>query len=137
MPVVREQILSAITTLVGGEYGVPAPESERDLPITIVQDTPDERADDTYHHTRLLMPVAIAKAVEATSRDPDAMRSQAHDLLSDIIATMFADETFGALADGLEYSGGGIQTEVGKFVFAEAQFVVRYHHVRGDATQIN
>jgi hypothetical protein len=50
---------------------------------------------------------------------------------------MFADETFGALADGIEYTGGGIQTEVGKFVFAEAQFTVSYHYVRGDPFTID
>ena len=134
---IREQLLSAITTAVGGEYGTPAPESERDLPITIVQDGPDAAEDDIYNQTNLLMPLAIASAESATSTDRDAMRTQAHALLASIITTMFADETFGGLADGVEYTGGGVQTEVGKFVFAEAQFTVRYHHLRGDPYTID
>lgn len=129
---IREQILAAITTAVSGEYGIPAPESERDLPVTIVQDGADEAETTTYNQTNVLMPVAIASAASATSHDKDIMRDEANALLAGIITTMFADETFGDLADGIEYTGGGIQTEVGKFVFAEAQFTVRYHFIRGD-----
>lgn len=134
---IREQILAAITTAVSGEYGIPAPESERDLPVTIVQDGQDEAETTTYNQTNVLMPVAIASAAAATSHDKDTMRAQANALLAGIITTMFADETFGDLADGIEYTGGGIQTEVGKFVFAEAQFTVRYHFVRGDPFTID
>lgn len=134
---IREQILAAITTAVSGEYGIPAPESERDLPVTIVQDGQDEAETTTYNQTNVLMPVAIASAASAASHDKDTMRAQANALLAGIITTMFADETFGDLADGIEYTGGGIQTEVGKFVFAEAQFTVRYHFVRGDPFTID
>lgn len=133
MPVsIREQILAAITTAVGGEYGVPAPETERDLPITIVQDGTDTAIDDVYGQTNIEMFVAIADARPATTRDRDAIRTQANDLLAGIVQTMHVDETFGGLADGISYNGGGIQTELGKFVFAEAQFTVRFHHDRGD-----
>lgn len=134
---IREQILAAITTAVSGEYGIPAPESERDLPVTIVQDGQDEAETTTYNQTNVLMPVAIASAASAASHDKDTMRAQANALMASIITTMFADETFGDLADGIEYTGGGIQTEVGKFVFAEAQFTVRYHFVRGDPFTID
>ncbi len=134
---IREQLLDAITTAVGGEYGVPAPESERDLPMTIVQDGPDEAETTTYNQTNVVMPIAIGSAAVATSSDKDTMRAQANALLAGIITTMFADETFGALADGIEYTGGGIQTEVGKFVFAEARFSVRFHFLRGDPFTID
>ena len=137
MAVVREQIIQAIVTAHGAEYGIPAPESERDLPITIVADAPDTADPDVYAQTNLIMPVAVASGAVATSNDRDAMRLQAHDLLSSIITTMFTDETFGGLADGVDYTGGGVQTEVGKFVFAEAQFNIRYHHLRGDPTTID
>lgn len=134
---IREQLLAAITTAVSGEYGIPAPESERDLPVTIVQDGPDEAETTTYDQTNVVMPIAIGSAAVATSSDKDTMRAQANALLADIITTMFADETFGALADGIEYTGGGIQTEVGKFVFAEARFSVRFHFLRGDPFTID
>jgi hypothetical protein len=129
---IREQLISAIKTTVGGKYGIPAPEDERDLPITIVDDGNDEATDEVYDQTTLLMPIAIGSAAIAASEDRDAMRAQAHALHASIITAMFADEKFGALADGIDYSGGGIQTEIGKYVFAEAQFTVRYRHLRGD-----
>jgi hypothetical protein len=133
MPIsIREQLLSAITTAVGGEYGTPAPEDERDLPITIVQDGPDQATPEVYGQTNVITVLAVASAAVAASNDRDAMRAQANELLATIITDMHTDETFGALADGIEYTGGGIQTEVGKFVFAEAQFAVRWHHLRGD-----
>lgn len=134
---IREQLLDAITTAVSGEYGIPAPESERDLPVTIVQDGQDEAETTVYNQTNVVMPLAVASAAAATSSDTDFMRAQANELLASIITTMFADETFGALADGIEYTGGGIQTEVGKFVFAEAQFSVRFHFLRGDPSTID
>jgi len=134
---IREQLLAAITTAVSGEYGIPAPESERDLPVTIVQDGPDEAETTTYNQTNVVMPIAIGSAAVATSSDKDTMRAQANALLAGIITTMFADETFGALADGIEYTGGGIQAEVGKFVFAEARFSVRFHFLRGDPFTID
>ena len=135
--IIREQVLAAIVSTVSGEYGVPAPDSEADLPITIVQDEPDTVLDNDYNYTNLEMPVAVAVAAVATSTDKNAMRIQAHNLLGETIVSMFEDETFGALADGIEYAGGGIQTEVGKFIFSEAQFIIRYHHVRGDPFTIN
>lgn len=138
MPVsIREQIIDAVTTAVGGEYGIPAPESERDLPVIIVQDGPDEAETDAYNNQLCLMPVAIGSAALATSSDRDTMRAQANELLASLIDTMFADETFGGLADGVEYTGGGIQTEASKFCFAEARFTIRYHHVRGDPYTID
>lgn len=129
---IREQILAAVTTAVSGEYGVPAPESERDLPLTIVQDGPEEASTDAYGYTAVLLPLAVGKVAAATSTDKDVMRAQGNELLAGTIVEMFVDETFGGLADGVEYTGGGIQAEVGKFIFSEAQFVIRYHTVRGD-----
>lgn len=130
---IREQIMAALIAAVSGEYGTPAPEDERDLPITIVQETGlDVATQDEYGFTNVEIPVSVASAVIAASNDRDAMRAQANELLASIISTVFADAPLGALVDGIQYTGGGIQTELGKFVFAEAQFSVRYHTVRGD-----
>ena len=128
---VRERLLAAITAAVGGVYRVPTPEDERDLPLTFVQDSTDA-AQDGYDYTVLTMPVAVARAELASSADQAQQRAQAHGMLADVVAAMYADPTFGGLAVGLGLSGGGIQTELGKFVFAEASFEVRYQHVRGN-----
>lgn len=134
---IREQLLAAITTAVDGKYDIPAPETERDLPVTIVRDEVEDATTDSYNTTNIVMPVTIGRAALADDPDQDLMRAQAHALHAGIITTMFTDETFGGLADGVEYVRGGIETEVGKFVFAEAQFAVRYHHVRGDPFTID
>ena len=134
---IREKIIAAITTAVGGEYDIPAPEDSRDLPVTIVRDLPEQAADDQYGISNMIIPVAIARAQAANSHDREAMRIQGNDIHAQLIAEMFADETFGNLADGIEYTGGGIEAEVGMFVAAEVQFNIRYHTVRGDPYTID
>ncbi len=126
---VRERLLAAIITAVGGEYGLRTPEDDRDLPVTIVQDGADEAAAN-YDATICVMPLNVARAELAASTDRDAMRQQAHAALGTLIEAMYADETFGGLAVGINYTGGGIQAE-GRLVFAEAAFQVRYQHLRG------
>lgn len=136
MPTVREQLLAAITATMSAEWAVPSPEDERDLPLTIVQDGTDE-ASTQYGSTACVMPLAVATAQAAASADRDALRAQAHEALGQIVVGMFADPAFGGLADGVDYVGGGIEVQIGKFVFAEAQFRVRYHHVLGDPYTID
>jgi len=129
LPAVRETLLAAILTAVGGSYGLAAPEDDRDMPVTIVQDGTDENAA-SYDTTLCLMPLNVARAELATSTHRDAARQQAHAALQTLVARMHADETFGGLATGIDYTGGGIEID-GKLVFAEAVFRVRYQHARG------
>lgn len=134
---VRERLLAAITTAVGGVYRVPTPDDERDLPLTFVQDGNDDVETD-YDFTKLLMPVAVARAELACSSDRAAQRTEANAALAALIVAMYTDETFGGLAQGITLVGQGIQTELGKYVFAEASFQVKYQHLRGDpaATEV-
>lgn len=134
---VRESLIAAIVTAVGGQYDVPAPEDERDLPLTVVADDIEVALDSSYGEHRLSLPITIARAAQSTSNDRDVLRQAANTQLADIITEMFADETFGGLAEGVDYTGGGIETEVGKFVFAEARFSVRYHYQHGDPFTID
>lgn len=129
---IREQILAAVATATSAEYGVPAPENERDLPITIMEDGQETVESDAYGHSLVELPVVVASAAVAVDNDGDAMRAQANALLASLVSAMFTDETFGGLAERTEYTAGAIQTEIGKFVFAEAQFLIRYTHLRGD-----
>jgi hypothetical protein len=129
---IREQLLDAITTAVDGQFGVPDPGDLRDLPVTIVDDGEEVAEDTVYNQTNVELPIVVAKAAESSSTARETMRQEANELLASIITDMFADETFGGLADGVSYTGGEIQTEVGKFVFAQAQFAVRYHFDHGD-----
>lgn len=126
----RELLLASILTATGGVYGLPAPEDERDLPVTLVQDSADS-VTQSFDASACSMPLNVARAEVASSNDRNALRIQAHAALAAIITAMHADETFGGLADGVDYTGGGIQIEAGKFVFAEASFTVRYQHLRG------
>lgn len=140
---IREQLLAAITTAVGGEYSIPAPEDERDLPVTIVQDGTDE-AGALYGYSAWVTPVAVATAQAAVDTSAlsstaarAALRAQAHEMLAALHHALNADPTFGGLAEGFDEDGQGIQTEIGKFVFAELQIRVRWHHVRGNPYQID
>lgn len=132
---VRERLIAAILTATGGQYGIPAPEDERDLPVTIVQDGTDT-ASTNYDYTACSMPLSIGRAELASAPERTAQRIQAHAALAALITAMHTDETFGGLAVGVDYTGGGIQTEVGKFVFAEASFTVRYQHLRGQPSAL-
>ena len=127
---IRERLLAAILTATGGEYGLPAPEDERDLPVTIVQDGTDS-ASANYDATECAMPLSIGRAEAATATSRDALRQQAHTALASLLTAMHADETFGGLAARVDYTGGGIQIEAGRLVFAEASFTVTYRHARG------
>ena len=138
MPVsIREQLIQKITETVGGLYDIPAPTDERECPVTIVRDLPEVAADDQYGVSNREIPVAIGRGAVSTSTVRAEQRAEANELLAELVTEMFADESFASLADGLEYTGGGIQVEVGKFVIAEAQFTVRYHTVRGDPYTID
>lgn len=135
---VREQLLAEITAAVGGEYSIPAPEDERDLPVTIVQDGTDE-ATVNYGRSDWVTPLAIAtaeQAIDTSAMDSTAaraaLRAQAHEALAALHEALNADPTFDGLADGFDEVGQAIQTEIGKFVFAELQIRVRWHHVRGN-----
>lgn len=129
---IREQLLSAITTALGAEFGLPVPEDDRDLPLIVVQDGVDEAEDSAYNQTKVLMPVSVASIDLTSSSDRDVMRAEANALVASIITTMYADETFGALAERVSYTGCEIEAEAGKYVFARAEFVVEFHFQRGN-----
>ncbi len=100
------------------------------MPITYVQDGTDA-ASTNYDTTTCTMPINLARAEACAGSTRDAHRAQAHDALAALVVAMHADETFGGLAVGVEYTGGGILIEAGSLVFAEASFTVRYQHVHG------
>lgn len=133
---VRELLIDAILAATAGRYGLEVPEDERDLPLTLVSDEQDD-ATASYDHTNLVMPVNVGRVEIAISPDRNVMRQQAHAALAQIITQMHADETFGGLAQGVDYQGGGIFAETGKLVFATALFQVRYRHLRGQPHAID
>lgn len=133
---VRERLLVAMLAAVGGEYALGAPEDERDLPVTILADGTDT-VTPSYDTTMLAMPINIGRAEAPGSTDRNQLRAQANAALASLITAMTADETFGGLATSTEYTGGGIQIEAGKFVFAEATFTVHYQHLRGQPAVIS
>jgi len=78
MPVsIREQLVAAITTAVGGEFGVPDSEDLRDLPVCIVDDGEEIAEDTVYGQTNIELPIVVAKAAEASSHNRDTMRQEA------------------------------------------------------------
>ena len=128
---IREQMLAALTSAVSGTYAVDAPVSEREVPITVLLDGEDEALAD-YDCIRNNTPVSIARVELAGSADKTEQRKQANRIMASIVKDVAANETLGGLADGIDYNGGGISVDVGKFVFGEASFTVRWRHLRGD-----
>lgn len=128
---VREQLITAIIAATSGSYGVSVPEDPRDLPLTVVQDSPDT-ATANYDYTACSMPISVGRAEATEDMSRNQLRIRAHELLAWIITAMHADESFGGLAQGIDYQGGGIQAEAGQYIFAEASFIVRYQHLRGN-----
>lgn len=128
---IREQILAALTAAVSGTYAVDAPVSEREVPITVLLDGEDEALAD-YDCIRNSTPVSIARVELACSTDKTEQRQQAHRIMAAIIQEVAADETLGGLAEGIDYNGGSISVDVGKFVFGECAFTVRWNHLRGN-----
>lgn len=135
MDSIKEQLITAITAAVGGTASTPSPDDELDLPQTSVSDAGEEAERDIYGYTTVKMTVEISTAQRAVSSDPEEMRSQCNEMLAQLITTMFADETFGGLADDLFYTAGGISTEARVFSFALARFTVVYHFVHGNPYQ--
>lgn len=142
---IREQLIAAITTAVGGTYGVPLPETSRDVPLIVVQDGEETASADAYGLTHYEMEMAVvsidaADAYEVGQSQDEyqaAMRGKCHDLLAALQTSFFQDETFGGLADGVDYAGGSIAAEANGLCYAAAQFNVRYHTVRGDPFTID
>lgn len=138
MPVaIRQQLQVAIAAAVSGEFSVETTWDFDNLPQCILVDNDvDTATDDDYGFTTHAMDVVIGRAAEipegTDANDIDALRAQCHELLAGIVTDMYADETFGDLADFIEYTGGGIEAAVGKAAMAEAQFTVTYKTVRGD-----
>lgn len=130
---VRERVLAALTAAVGGVYRMPSPEDERDLPLTFVQESADEVATD-YDFHQAVMPVAVARAALAVSPDLAAQRAQAHEMLADLVAELWADPTLGGLCTGpgLQLAGQGVALDLGRLVFAEISLRVPYRTLRGD-----
>jgi hypothetical protein len=132
---IREQIQVAAAALVGGEWGVPAPQDEQDLPFTSLDDGTDTVIESDYETTRLEMSVVVARAALATSNNRAAMHAQSNELYAQLVKELTGpdvDETLDGLADGIDFLGGGTLEEVGKFVFAIVNFKIRYHHITGD-----
>lgn len=127
---IREQVLAAMTTAVGGVYALETPDDERDLPVTALRDD-IESAEDIYGITNATMPVAVARAEQAASQGRNDMRTQCGEILGALISEVSSDSALELLIDGVDYTGGFIQA-VGDVCVAQANFNVRYHFVSGD-----
>jgi len=130
---IREQLIDAIRSQVGGVYAVDTTLALAQAPITVVAEDAETAAENEYGVTEIELPIAVARAEEATdSVDLNAMRVQANEILAGIIADVFAGGDFSGLARSTVYTGGGIQIEAGRLCAAEAQFNIRYTIAYGD-----
>lgn len=130
---IRERLLAAITTAVGGVYAEPDPVDERDLPFTLVVDQ-DETATQTYDTITHKLPVSIVRITAATvEHSGAALRAQANEQLAQLMVSMHNGGDFSGLATSpAEYTGGGTAVEAGQNVFAQADYIITYRTTRGN-----
>ena len=130
---IREQILQALATRVGAVREVPIYDRS-DLPLTVLAEGDEQAQPDDYDLTRVSMEVYIAKAVAANVAKEE-WHGQANKEMADLIVAAFdGDDTFGGLADGMDYTGGSIDTiqdGAGGYV-ATISLVVRYAFLHGN-----
>lgn len=131
---IREQIIARLIKLTGARYGVPGGIDDDELPVKILEDGSETAEADAFDQWVIELPITIAYVEAFESSDPDKMRKAAHKALTQIVRDVYVDEDLGGLAEYVEYTGGSIQTEAARFVFAQAGFVVKYHTARGDLT---
>ena len=131
---VREQLLANIVTAVSGQYRVTsAPLDDAELPVCVVSEGEEAATSDAVHDAiDIELPIVVAKGSLAADDSPETLRAKGNELLASIITEMYADETFGDLAESVEYTAGAIISEPGKRCLAEAQFIVRYQIESGD-----
>ncbi|MEM1191558.1 MAG: hypothetical protein AAGI72_23705 [Pseudomonadota bacterium] len=141
MPVsIKDQITAAVQAAVGGEYGFPAADDKRDLPSTRVVEDDETSSDSAYGYSVRQLPFVIAKAEVPVDRLPsqsreeyqDVMRARCNEMQASIEVALMADPTVKSLVESIEYTGGSIAIELGQLCFAESEFLVTFHTVKGD-----
>ena len=131
---IREQILQALATRVSAQRGLEGYDLD-DLPLTVMIEGEESEGDSDYDLTRLVLPVTIARAIEQTGIKGDAWYTAANTALADLIKEAYgSDETFGGLADGMDYTGGstGVLTDGAKGVMVQTFFNIRYAFAHGN-----
>lgn len=131
---IRQRLKTNLATALGGEWGLPAPTDERDLPFTSL-DNGSETASAAFDSMFCEITLTVARAAVATSPTASVLNAEAEALQAAIhieLCGASVDQTFGDLADEVTYLGGGTAVEMGKFIWGLAEFSVKYHHVRGD-----
>jgi hypothetical protein len=131
---IREQILQALALRLDALRGLEGYDLS-ELPITILVEGADEAQETDYDMTRVAMPVTIARAVAKTGLKNDIWYEDANVEMAQMIVDAFGtDETFGGLAQGMEYAGGevGVLTDGAQGYTAQISLIIRYAFLHGN-----
>ena len=131
---IRERILQALAIRLDAQRGLEGYDLS-ELPITILVEGGDEAQEDDYDMTRVAMPVTVARAVAKSGLKTDAWYEDANIELAQMVVDAFgSDETFGGLAQGMDYAGGevGVLTDGAQGYTAQISLIIRYAFLHGN-----
>lgn len=131
---IRERILQELAERLDAQRGLEEYDFS-ELPLTVLIEGDDEDAGSDYDLTRLTMPVVVARAVGKEGIKNDTWYEDANLELAQMILDAYgSDETFGELADGLDYTGGsvGMLQEGAKGYTSQISLTIRYAYLHGN-----
>ena len=132
---IREQIIRALAARVGASRRL-ASYDERDLPITVLQEGDDNRADGLYGMTNVTMSVSVARAIRMEGVKSDAWYTALNDALATLITEVFTagEDESEDLRFELEYASGSVDllTDGGVGAGVAVTVNVRYAFVHGN-----
>lgn len=105
---IREQVIQALEIKIGAQRGVDSYD-ERDFPLTVLFEGPEDAAQGTHRRTTASMTVRLEHAEEGVGECKKAWLSQGNAVLGRIIlAATGGENTLDGLAQDIEYTGGGV-----------------------------
>jgi len=131
---IREQILQALADRLDAQRGLEGYDIS-ETPLTILVEGGDEAQETDYDLTRVAMPVTIARAVSKTGLKNDIWYEDANVEMAQMIVDAYGtDETFGGLAQGMDYAGGevGVLSDGAQGYTAQISLVIRYAFLHGN-----
>ena len=130
---IREQLLQAIADRVGATRALPS-YSQKDLPLTVLVDGAEESTPNSYGMESVQMEAVLARIVAANTTKED-WRTEANEQMAQMIVSAFAgDDTFGGLAEGMDYAGGSVEEiqDGARGYIVTIALIVRYTFLHGN-----
>lgn len=131
---IRERVLQALAARLNAVRGLEQYD-ERDLPLTVIVEGEENADDGDYDLVRVTLPVTIARVSKFLGAKDDEWHQQANADFAALIKEVYTGgEDLGGLAQGIDYTGGGIDvvSDGARGTMVQAFFNIRYAFTHGD-----